>query len=75
MAEALYKLLDAKRDIHFKQLPQAKNKTTTIHQIGKTIATRRLYYLRGDLHDRQEGFDDFILAIYNSGYLLSEIWW
>ena len=61
LAEALYKLLDAKRDIHFKQLPQAKNKTTTIHQIGKTIASRRLYYLRADLHDTQ-GFDDFILS-------------
>ena len=62
LAEALYKLLDAKRDIHFKQLPQAKNKTTTIHRIGKTIASRHLYYLRGDLHDRQEGFNDFILS-------------
>ncbi len=62
-------------DIHFKQLPQAKNKTSTIHQIGKTIASRRLFYSRGDLHDKQ-GFDDFICsdeyAAVNGFYILTQ---
>jgi len=69
LAEEIFKLLDAKRDIHFQQLPKERNKTATIHQIGKAIASRCMYYKRTDLHDKQ-GFDDFIRS---AGYDMRQV--
>ena len=62
LAEEVFKLFDTKRDIHFQQLPKERQKTATIHAIGKTIASHRVFYLRNDLNNNKQGFDDFILS-------------
>ena len=44
IAEEVFKLFDAKQDIHFEQLPKECQKTATIHAIRKTIASCHIFY-------------------------------
>ncbi len=66
LAKEVFESLDAKQDTHFQQLPY--NKTSTIHQIGKAIASCSMFYLRTDLHDTEDysNNDGFFILTQNS---------
>ena len=59
LAEDVFKLFDAKQDIHFKQLPKERQTTATIHAI-LTIASCCIFYSCNDLNNNKQGFDNFI---------------
>ena len=78
LAELLFAFMDQRRDEHFERLSKLKNqKTPTIHQIGKCVASRRAFFQRSDLHaGTDQGFGDLIqLPAYNNAsglYIVSQ---